>query len=496
MQIRASGSAGATHALRAAAAVLLAFCTLTTPGHADEEARPKETPPEQQQPAQQDPPLPEGDEKRPSPAYAKPPAKGPGDAALWVPRVLLFPLYVATEYGLSRPAGALFTWVERNRIRERYYEFFTFDQQKKISLLPTGTIDLGLRATVGAYFVWLDAVGDSDVKLRVTTGGLDLWTVSALFHTPVDRRSTLRFTADYALRPDSTFYGFGREIRHDAAHYLSERIVGRVAFARQRHRLLLGASSGIVAARFDAGPDGVPDESLADAIASGRIDAPPALEDGLLAVFTGVGARYDTRPPRRPPLQSLHDLGEADRSGFMVGVHATQFSGLKSTRATPADPARLPHWLRYGGALAYSFDITGTQRTLQLETLFAAVEPLPTDNPVPFTEQVSLGGSYPLRAFTGGRLVDQSAVVTTLSYNWPLLPDLDGALHYSIGNVFARHLRDFDVGLLRSSFGIGVETTSSLDNPFEILFALGTKTFDDGAGIDATRFVLGTSAAF
>jgi hypothetical protein len=495
MRIRASGSAGAKHALRAAAGVWVAFCTLTSPGHADEEARPNERQPEQQ-PADHDPPLPEGDEKRPAPAYAEPPAKGPGDAALWIPRVLLFPLYVTTEYGLSRPAGALFTWVERNRIRERYNEFFTFDQQQKIGLFPTGTIDLGLRATVGVYFVWLDAVGDSDVKLRVTTGGLDLWTVNALFHAPVDRRSYLRFSADYARRPDSAFYGLGRDIRHDGAHYLAERIVGRASFTQQRKRLTLAVTSGVVAARFDPGPDGVADESLADAIASGRLDAPPALNDGLLAISTGVGARFDTRPPRRPPLQSLRDLEPADRSGFMIAGHATQFSGLKSTRASPSDDKRTPHWLRYGGAVAYSFDITGTQRTLQLETLFAAVEPLPTDNPVPFTEQVSLGGSYPLRAFTGGRLIDQSAVVTTLSYNWPLLPDLDGALHYSIGNVFARHLRDFDLGLLRSSFGIGVETASSLDHPFEILFALGTKPFDQGGGIDATRFVLGTSAAF
>jgi outer membrane protein assembly factor BamA len=133
---------------------------------------------------------------------------------------------------------------------------------------------------------------------------------------------------------------------------------------------------------------------------------------------------------------------------------------------------------------------------LQLELLYAAVEPLPTDNPVPFTQQISLGGSYPLRAFTGGRLIDESALVTTLSYNWPLLPDLDGTLTYSVGNVFARHLRDFDAGHFRSSYGIGMETVASLDHPFEILLAFGTRPFDEGGGLDTVRFVLGTSAGF
>jgi outer membrane protein assembly factor BamA len=146
--------------------------------------------------------------------------------------------------------------------------------------------------------------------------------------------------------------------------------------------------------------------------------------------------------------------------------------------------------------LGFALDLTGTQRTLELNTAYAAVEPLPTDNLVPFTEQVSLGGSYPMRAFTGGRLIDESAIVSTISYNWPLLPDLDGSLHYSVGNVFANHLSDFDVGHLRSSFGIGMETVSSLDYPFEILVALGTKPFEEGGDIDTVRFVMGTSAGF
>jgi hypothetical protein len=490
MPIGARGSAGAWSTLCLAAAASLALSLLTT------EARAAEAEEEKKPEVEHDPPLPPGDEKRPAPAYAEPEATDVGDAALWVPRVVLFPLYVVTEYGLSRPAGAIYTWAEREKISERYYEFFTFDEEKKIGLFPTGTIDLGLRPTVGAYFVWEDALAKGDFKLRVTTGGLDLWTVNSLFHLPLDRRSYLRFSGDYARRPDSTFYGLGRAIQEDGAHYLAERVVGRVGYTHQRGRLALTTSAGIVAARFDPGPDGVADEALSDAIASGRFEAPAALEDGVLALFTGVAARFDARPPRRPPLQKLEDLAGPQRTGFMVGVQATQYGGLRTTRATENDVARIPHWLRWGGAIAYSLDVTGTQRTLELETAFAAVEPLPTDNPVPFTEQVSLGGSYPLRAFTGGRLIDQSALVTTLSYNWPLLPSLDGTLHYSVGNVFARHLRDFELGRLRSSFGIGMETVSSLDHPFEILFALGTKPFDEGGGIDTSRFVLGTRATF
>jgi hypothetical protein len=492
MHDRRGGSTGAKSAL--GVAIALALHALAVPSRGEEPERKKDE--GEQQSVDADPPLPPGDEKRPYPAYAQPPDDGVAEAALWVPRVVLFPVYVVTEYGITRPAGALFTWVERNRIRERYFEFFTLDEERKISLYPTGTIDLGLRPTVGAYFSWDDAVGDSDLRLRVTSGGLDLWTVNTLFHAPLDGRSYLRFNADYALRPDSAFYGLGREIRHDGAHYLSEHFVGRTSFTQQRGRLVVSASAGVIAQSFDPGPDGVADESLADAIATGRLEAPPGLEDGVLAVFTGVGARFDTRPLRRPPHGELRDLGPPNRSGMAIALQATQFAGLRSTRATASDEARTPHWLRYGGALSYSLDLTGTQRTIQLEQVYAAVEPLPTDNPVPFTQQISLGGSYPLRAFVGGRLIAETALVTTLSYNWPLLPNLDGTLSASVGNVFARHLRDFDVDHFRSSYGIGVETVDSLDHPFEILLAFGTKPFDQGGGVDTVRFVFGTSAGF
>jgi hypothetical protein len=37
-----------------------------------------------------------------------------------------------------------------------------------------------------------------------------------------------------------------------------------------------------------------------------------------------------------------------------------------------------------------------------------------------------------------------------------------------------------------------METVASLDHPFEILVALGTKPFDEGGGVDTVRFVLGT----
>jgi hypothetical protein len=170
--------------------------------------------------------------------------------------------------------------------------------------------------------------------------------------------------------------------------------------------------------------------------------------------------------------------------------------GLKGTRATPDERARVPEWLRYGASLVGALDVTGTRRTLELDAVVEFAEPLPRGNPVPFTQQVPLGGDYPLRAFRSGRLVDLSAIATTLSYRWPIWDYLDGSLHYGIGDVFSYHLRDFTLGQLRSSFGIGMNSAGSLDYPFETLIAFGTAPFGEGGAVDSVRLVFGTRARF
>jgi hypothetical protein len=43
---------------------------------------------------------------------------------------------------------------------------------------------------------------------------------------------------------------------------------------------------------------------------------------------------------------------------------------------------------------------------------------------------------------------------------------------------------------------MGIDTATSLDQPFEIVVAFGTKPFREGGGIDSFRFVFGTRARF
>jgi hypothetical protein len=101
-----------------------------------------------------------------------------------------------------------------------------------------------------------------------------------------------------------------------------------------------------------------------------------------------------------------------------------------------------------------------------------------------------------MRGFLEGRLRDRSATVALLDYRWPVWVWLDGTLHYAIGNVFGAHLKGFDFGALRSSYGIGIQSNRAGDTPFQMLLALGTRTFDDGAKIDSVRLAIGSSHGF
>jgi hypothetical protein len=106
-------------------------------------------------------------------------------------------------------------------------------------------------------------------------------------------------------------------------------------------------------------------------------------------------------------------------------------------------------------------------------------------------------GSWgPLRGFGSRRLIDRSAAVATLRYRWPVWDELDGMLHYAVGNVFGPHLRGFDVSMLRASFGLGIATATQSDQPFEILLAFGTETIEAGGAVESTRLAVGTSVNF
>lgn len=445
-----------------------------------------------------DPPLPKGQERRPLPDYGAPPPNTPWPARLlWLPRILLAPAYVLSDL-VSKPVAALVIVAEKHRWRFRLYDFFTFGKENQVGVFPTGRIDTGFDPSVGFYFFWNDVWRASDLRARATTGGKSWWSANAEWRIPFGQRD-LAFALQLSKRPDSAFHGLGgKNSSPEAVRFDEQRLELRVRYLIPlAPRLALTTIVGHKWLAYDPDVAERQGTSLAEAIAAGRYAAPPALEGGLVALHAALQLELDTRTGRLlPNPRSAADYAPVSGTGIALSAYLEQHTGLRRTRAEPGQVGQIPAWLTYGAQLVGTLDVTGTQRRLDLELYTFFTEPFPDSGDVPFTEQISLGGSRPLRGFGGRRLLGRSAAVATLRYRWPVWSALDGVLQSALGNVFGPRLRGFDLPELRASFGAGISTASKYGQSFEILLALGTKELRAGAAIENTRLTIGTSANF
>jgi hypothetical protein len=414
--------------------------------------------------------LPDYDQRGKSPTTA-------GDIALWLPRILLSPLYLVTEYGLRIPLGAGISAAERAHWPEAFYNFFFFGPDHKAGFLPIAFVDFGFRASVGLYVFGDDVFfSGNSVRLHGSTSGGD-WLAGVLTdRIALGKDADVSFEVSGIHRPDHTFFGVGSDsLQGNISRYGETSYVGKASFGVNPTRVLrLESGIGLESAHFYAGRFDE-DPSLVERAASGAFPLPPGFE-GYTAVTSQLSAALDTREPRPAP-----------GSGVRLEADVRHGSDIRRTPGA--------RWLKYGGTAVGFLDINGHNRVLSLALHAELADPL-GDLPVPFTEQVTLGGSAPLRGFFPGRLVDRSAAAATLKYRWPIWVWLDGSLQVATGNVFAERFEDFAFKRFRLSSAIGIESIGSRDSSFELLFGIGSETFEHGAQIDSFRFLIGTNHGF
>jgi len=413
---------------------------------------------------------------------------------LWIPRVILFPAYLVSEFVIRRPLGALLTLLEEYHLRARWNDFFTFGPEREIGLFPSARIDLGLHARVGLHLFWHNIVPDNDLSLRGVFGGVGVWSVNGGWISTFEQRRRLQASLHWSRRNDAPFFGFGPQSGDVAFRFGEDRLDSSLRYVHPLGRVShFTAQLGQRRVWYDSGSSALGDDSLAEGIGAGAVAPPPALHDGFWVLYAGMILGLDSRPPPLTPRTgSERDFALQSGSGVAWTGHIEHDAGLKGTRALPEDELRLPEWLDYGTSLTGTLDLTGMRRELELELDARFTDPLLAGG-VPFTEQASLGGAHPLRGFVERRLVDRSAVAATLRYRWPIWQSLEGELHYAIGNVFGEHLLGFDPALLRASFGVGINTVGPSHEPFEMLIAFGTRTLESGGGVESIRFVFGSS---
>jgi hypothetical protein len=401
-----------------------------------------------------------------------------GDVAIWVPRIVLSPLYLVTEYGVRRPLGYAIATAERHNVPTLLYDFFTFGPDHSAGFAPVAFVDFGFRPSVGIYAFWDDAFSPgNDLRFHGTTGGAN-WFAGVLtdrirFHGA----DSLDLTFAGIRRPDHAFFGIGPDtLQRDISRYGEDQLEWSATLDLPLWRSSrVEAGLGVSRIDFHHGYFHK-DPSIEHEVAAGVYPLPDGFARGYTAQTSHLRVALDNRRP-----------SPADGSGFRIEVDAEEGTDIRRSAGAS--------WLRYGAAIGGFLDLNGRNRvvSLSLETLFA--DPL-NSRPVPFTELVTLGGTGPMRGFYPGRLRDRSAAVATLKYRWPIWVWLDGSLQTSVGNVFGEHLQQFEASRFRLSSAIGVESTGSRDGSLELLFGIGSETFGHGGQLDSARILVGTNRGF
>ena len=396
------------------------------------------------------------DEKRAVPDYDGR-AQTHGDGALWIPRVLLAPLWLVYEFIVRFPIGAAITTLEESAGVQRALHVLSLGAEKNAGLAPTFFLDRGMLPTVGAYFWWDDALARGNhVRVRASTWGEPVVLASVSDRYDLDDRTSVAFVASFVRRRDALFWGLGPDT-FDSAR------------GRYRARVL---------------------------------DIAPGLEHELgggLHLGTRVGVRDAHLTDRTPRVASDYTIAYQhaelafDTRG--IGSHAV---GLRTVaRADGAfDGASTPgsSWFGYGATVEGFWDIGASARTLKLTATTQLVDPIA--GAIPFTELATLGGNAAMRGFLPGRMIDRSAAALTLAYAWPVWSFLDGEVEAATGNAFGAGLRGFAPGKLRLSGNVGLRTLSIPEAQLELLLGFGTDTFDQGTSVQSFRLAFGISHAF
>lgn len=401
-----------------------------------------------------------------------------GEVLLWIPRVILSPLYLVSEYVVRRPLGYLVSGAERIGLPEAVYDLFFFGPDHNAGVLPIAFLDFGFYPSVGLYFFWNDFAPHEDLKVRGSTWGIHWLAGSISDRIHLDSVSDLVITGTSVRRPDYQFYGLGpNTLEGDLSRYGASRIDASVGLELKLGGLsLLTSQVGLRRAHFHHG-EFDHDPPIERAVRDGLYPLPPGFATGFTAFVNAITLAIDTRHAR-----------PADGSGVRLELRGEQVNQV--------EPSAAGAYVRYGASLGGYWDVGSHGRVVSLSFATQFVDPLRSDVMIPFTELASIGGPESMRGFPLGRLYGRSAATATLHYRWPIWVWLDGSIQLALGNVFDKHLQDFKPELLRFSGAIGIESVGAPNSSFELLVGIGSETIDHGAQITSLRVVIGTNHGF
>jgi hypothetical protein len=407
-----------------------------------------------------------------------PAAPNAGETALWIPRVIFFPLYALLEYVVRRPVAWLLTKAEQER-----WHFLQLPGSNRTDpswgIVPTFFADFGFRPHGGLY-LWMSNVlaPRNNIRAQVGFGGVDWLRGTLADQYSFSDRIVFESYFDAWQRPDYLYLGLGPNASPArVARYGRAYIEGRAAMTLRPWR----SSYFRVQARITTNKfydttylDTQNELSLTSAVAAGWFDAPPGFE-GYSAYVQRLEAAFDTR-----------EDAPASETGIRLQVHGDIGFDLYRPQSRS--------WFLGGAALGLFWDVSAG-RTLALWSVVESSAALGTE-PVPFTELPDIGYRGRMTAFRRAWLTGPSATSLSLEYRWPIWVSIAGLASVSVGNAFGPDFQGFGIDQMRMSFAVGLRTTNDADNAFTLQVGLGTDTFAAGLSPVIVRLTAGVQEGF
>lgn len=399
-----------------------------------------------------------------------------GSWVLWIPRVVLFPLYVVNEYVVRRPLGTVVRHAEREHWASSIEQLVTFGPKGNSILVPTVLVDFGLLPSVGLYYAGNNVFAEhNDLRLHFGTWGPRWINVTAMERYTFAEQNQIRLRGEFRRSQENLFFGIGPEVSDATrSRYGLERVEGtlgyRRKFAAESH---LDVDAGLHRFTYISG-DCCGDPSLDHRIAAGELPAPPSYRDPYTSAFLRADLTVDSRKPTPAP-----------GSGGYLNVHGTASSDIYSDRS----------WISYGATLGAAVDLNGHQRVLKLQGMVELIDSLHGSESIPFTEYPQLTSTF-MPGFVTGWMTGRSTAAAQIGYRWPIWIHLDAQTRFTVGNAFGEHLSGLRPSNLRFSYDIGITTATTRDVGFEVLFGLGTETVGQGADITSVRVTFGERRGF
>jgi len=381
----------------------------------------------------------------------------------WIPRVLFFPAFLVTEYGVRIPIYKAAEFVDRKHVVPIVQKIFNPHPQFFWS--PTISLDLGAITFVGVQARFEDVgVEGHQIKLAAAFGGTEAWRVKGQDRWQLGDNAFVGIRGAFEKRWDRPFFGFGpysRDFRTNFALARGDAFLFGGVEAGNHFRLQL--APGYRQERTSKGGN-----PSIEVIAFPE-DIPAYGEELHLAVAM-LDLKLDSRT-------------EADDNG---GVRLLA-NGTYARDVLNRDRA----FLTLEADLEAAVEVSYPDRVLAARLYAADTVPL-GDDPIPFTHLPMLGGPNH-HGFVWARFRDESAVMAEARYRYPIAYYMDAQLSASAGNVFARHFEDFDLGALTASLGAGLRTRRIGPAPIELTFAVGTSRFDERFAVESFRVYFSTT---